>query len=231
MTSEYSVPAHTRLFRWAFRPVFRGLFHILGRVSILGVENVPQHGAYIIAINHVSLFEPPFMLAFWPVAPEAVGAAEIWGRRGQSALARYYGGIPIHRSEYDRQDMERVLAALNSGRPLLISPEGGRSHTLGMRRALPGVAFFIDRSNVPVVPVGVVGATDDFLKLGMKGKRPSLEMRIGSPFRLPSVEGKGEERRLSRQRNADLIMQRIATLLPPEYHGVYADHEHNAQTT
>jgi hypothetical protein len=50
-------------------------------------------------------------------------------------------------------------------------------------------------------------------------------MRIGAPFWLPPIEGKGEQRRSYRQRNADLIMQRIAVLLPPEYHGVYADQE------
>jgi 1-acyl-sn-glycerol-3-phosphate acyltransferase len=154
---------------------------------------------------------------------------DIWQRRGQSRLARYYGGIPIHRGEYDRQAIERVQAALKSGRPLLISPEGGRSHTLGMRRALPGVAFIIERASVPVVPVGVVGATDDFLKRGIRGERPLIEMRIGVPFRLPPVEGKGEQRRNSRQRNADIIMQHIAVLLPPEYYGVYGNQDHATQ--
>jgi 1-acyl-sn-glycerol-3-phosphate acyltransferase len=228
IASDYTVPVHTRLFRWVFRPVFRGIFHLLSQVQISGTEIIPQ-GAYIIAINHVSLFEPPFMLAFWPIAPEAVGAVDIWQRRGQSRLARCYGGIPIHRGEYDRQAMARVQAALQSGRPLLISPEGGRSHSLGMRRALPGVAFIIEKANVPVVPVGVVGATDDFLKKGLRGKRPVIEMRIGAPFWLPPIEGKGEQRRRARQRNADLIMQRIALLLPAEYHGVYADQELAAQ--
>jgi hypothetical protein len=37
------------------------------------------------------------------------------------------------------------------------------------------------------------------------------------------VEGSGEARRASRQRNADLVMKHIAALLPPEYHGVYTE--------
>jgi hypothetical protein len=40
---------------------------------------------------------------------------------------------------------------------------------------------------------------------------------------LPPIEGKGEARRLARQRNADLLMKHIASLLPLEYRGVYAD--------
>jgi hypothetical protein len=73
-----------------------------------------------------------------------------------------------------------------------------------------------------VIPVGILGTTDDFLKRALRGKRPTLEMRIGAPFTLPPLEGRGEQRRLARQRNADAIMQHIAALLPPEYHGVYA---------
>jgi 1-acyl-sn-glycerol-3-phosphate acyltransferase len=218
----YRVPLRIRLFRLFMRPVFRLLFRILSRVRLTGRENVPNQGAYLIAINHISLFEPPLILAFWPTAPEAVGAVDIWDRRGQSTLARWYGGIPVHRGEYDRALLDRMLSALNAGKPLLIAPEGGRSHSIGMRRALPGVAYVMDKARVPVVPVGITGTSDDFLKLALKGKRPQLEIRIGPPVVLPPIRGKGEERRAARQENVDLVMKQIAALLPEEYHGIYA---------
>jgi len=219
----YKVPLHNRIFRTILRPIFRGLFHILSQVKVSGKENVPEKSAYLIAMNHVSLFEPPFVLAFWPVAPEAVGAVDIWSRPGQSLLAKMYGGIQVHRGEYDRQLIEKMVSALNAGRPLLIAPEGGRSHTLGMRRALPGVAHIIDKARVPVVPVGILGATDEFLSKALRGKRTTIEMRIGKPAYIDPIEGHGKTRRLSRQNNADKIMLLIADLLPPEYHGFYSD--------
>ena len=212
------------------RPVFRLIFHILSQVRIQGLENVPKHGPYLIAINHISLYEPPFILAFWPTALEAAGAVEIWQRRGQNVLVRLYGGIPVHRGNYDRSLIETMLAVLQSGRPLLIAPEGGRGHRLGMRHAHPGAAYIIDQAGVPVIPVGIVGATDDFLEKALHGKRPIIEMRIGQVIHLPAITGKGEQRRLARQRNTDLIMHRIAALLPPEYRGVYANLETGAQT-
>ena len=222
-SAEYQVPFRIRLFRTLMRPVFRGLFHLLSRVEISGLENIPKQGAYLIAINHVSLYEPPFVLAFWSVAPEAVSAVDIWQRRGQSLLARLYGGIPVHRGEYDRKLIERMQAALQSGRPLLIAPEGGRSHRPGMRRALPGVAYVLEKCPVPVVPVGITGATDDFLRLALRCKRPLLKMQIGKPIMLPNEPARGEARRDIRQRHADMIMQHIARLVPPEYRGVYVD--------
>jgi len=107
---------------------------------------------------------------------------------------------------------------------LLIAPEGGRSHTPGLIRAFPGVAYMMEKANVPVIPVGIVGTTEDFLKRALRGERPELEMHIGKPIRLPAVSGTPDERRAARQEHSDLVMAEIARLLPLEYRGVYADH-------
>ena len=220
--TQYSVPLHNRIFRSIFRPIFRLVFHIISNVKIIGKENIPQSGAYLITINHISLFEAPFMTAFWPSAPEAAGAVEIWDRPGQSILVRLYAGIQVHRGVFDRQALEAIIAALNSGKPLLLAPEGRRSHAPGMQRALPGAAYIVEKTGVPVLPVGIVGSSDDFLDRAIHLHRPSLEMRIGKPFALPPVEGKGAARREALQANADRIMLAIAGLIPPQYHGVYA---------
>jgi 1-acyl-sn-glycerol-3-phosphate acyltransferase len=154
--------------------------------------------------------------------PEAAGAVEIWERAGQSTLARLFGGFQVHRGEFDRQVIKKMLDALQSGKPLVIAPEGGRSHVPGMRKAEPGIAYLAEKTGAPVVPVGIVGTTDDYADKGFHFKRPPLEMHIGKPITLPPVEGKGIARHESLQANADRIMHEIASLLPPEYHGVYA---------
>jgi 1-acyl-sn-glycerol-3-phosphate acyltransferase len=205
------------------RVVLRAVFHILAPVKITGRKNVPLGKPYIVAINHVSLFEAPFIGVFWPEQLEAMGAVDVWSRPGQNILARLWGGIPVHRGEYDRAVFDKVLAALAAGYPLLIAPEGERSHAPGMQVAKPGIAYVVERSGMPVMPVAIIGTTDDFWQKAKKGERPKIEMRIGKPFNLPPVEGKGETRRASRQRNADLVMRTIAGLLPEEYRGAYAD--------
>jgi 1-acyl-sn-glycerol-3-phosphate acyltransferase len=211
--------------RWLVRPLgkvgFRLLFRLLARVRLSGRDNVPFGRPYLVAINHVSIFDPPFALAFWPEMAEAMGAVEIWNRPGQNVLVRLYGGIPVHRYEFDRALFDRVLAVLEAGRPLMLAPEGGRSHAPGMRRARPGVAYIAEAARVPIVPVGIIGTTDDFWKQASRGHRPQIELRIGEPFELPPLEGRGADRRRARQRNADLILQRLAVLLPEEYRGVY----------
>jgi hypothetical protein len=69
--------------------------------------------------------------------------------------------------------------------------------------------------------VGIVGTSDDTLKEIMRGRRPRLEMNIGKPFMPPPIEGQGAARREARQENADMVMRRIAELIPEAYRGVY----------
>ena len=220
----YHVPAWRR---WLARPLVRGalktIFVILAPIKITGKENIPFGKPYVLAINHVSLFDPPFIISCWPEMVESLGAAEVWHKPGQGILAWLYGGIPVHRGEVDRKALDSVLNALRSGRPVLIAPEGGRSHNTNMCAAKAGIAFIVEESGMPVLPVGIVGTTDDFWHKAIRGGRPLLELRIGKPIQLPSVEGKGSRRKESRQRNADLVMSYIAGLLPEDYRGVYAD--------
>ncbi len=221
----YHVPFHNRLFRAVFKPFFRSLFHILADVNIYGRENVPLGTPYVAAMNHVSTFDPPFFLTFWPEMIEIIGASDVWNRTGfgQNLLVRLHGGTPVHRGEYDRKALETVAGVLQSGYPLLIAPEGGRTRVTAMRRAKPGLSFIIEMTGVPVIPVGIVGTTMDFFDRAIRFQRPRLEMHIGKPILLPAVTGKGDERRESRQQNTDLVMAHIASLLPPDYRGYYAE--------
>ena len=216
------VPLGLRLRRGLMRPVARTLYRMLGRVETSGLENIPLGTAYIAAMNHTSIFDAPLMLAFWPEAIAAIGAADVFEKPVQGQIVALYGTTPVHRGSYDRALIDTMLTTLRAGTPLLIAPEGGRSHEPAMRKAKPGIAYIVEETGVPVVPVGILGATDDFLKRGLRRQRPRIGMRVGKPFHLPPLEGRGAARHESRQRNADLVMRRIAELLPPEYHGVYA---------
>lgn len=220
---EYRAPLRYRFSRPTLRATFRTIFHILGRVKITGREHVPFGKPYVAAINHVSIFDPPFAASFWPETLEIIGASDVFAKPGQGQLLKLYGVMPVHRGEYDRALLEWVVRVLKSGHPLLIAPEGGRSHVTAMRRAKPGIAYIVDATRVPVLPVALVGTTDDFWQRARRGEKPILEMRIGKPIDLPPIEDKGAARHEARQRNADLVMSHIAGLLPEEYRGVYAE--------
>ena len=223
MSGLYRVPGYYRITRLFMKPVFRGIFHVLGRIKIFGKDNVPCGTPYVVAMNHVSIFDPPFVAAFWPEQLEIIGAADVFDKPGQGLVLKAYGVIPVHRGDYDRILLNKIIHIIKSGFPLLIAPEGGRSHVPAMRRAKSGVAYIIEQTDVPVIPVGLVGTTGDFWQRAKRGERPQLEMRIGKPITLPEITVKGTERHTARQHNADLVMRHLAGLLPEEYRGVYAE--------
>ncbi|HAV78439.1 MAG TPA: hypothetical protein DCX53_13910 [Anaerolineae bacterium] len=223
MSEAYRVPLKFKVSRPILKAVVRGIYHVLAQVKIVGKENVPYGRPYVVAMNHVSIFDPPFAAAFWPEFMEIIGAADVFEKPGQGQLLRAYGVIPVHRGDYDRSLLTRIISIIKSGYPLLIAPEGGRSHVTAMRRAKPGVAYIIEKTDVPVLPLGLVGTTEDFWRRARRGDRPTLEMRIGKPIMLPQITTKGTDKHEARQASADLIMNHIAGLLPEEYRGVYAD--------
>ncbi|HEU4746320.1 MAG TPA: lysophospholipid acyltransferase family protein [Anaerolineales bacterium] len=218
----YQVPLRFKIIRPFLKTVFRGIFHLLARVKITGQENIPYGRPYVAAMNHVSIFDPPFAAAFWPESLEIIGAIDVFDKPGQGQLLRLYGVIPVHRGDYDRSLFTRLISILKSGRPLLIAPEGGRSHDTAMRRAKPGIAYLVEKTGVPVLPVGLIGTTEDFWQRARRGNKPSLEMRIGKPITLSPLTAKGADKHDARQQNADLVMSYLAGLLPEEYRGVYA---------
>lgn len=223
MSADYRVPLRFKISRPITKAVFRGVFHVLGRVKVTGQENIPYGTPYVVAMNHVSIFDPPLIGAFWPEQLEIIGAADVFDKPGQGQVLKIYGVIPVHRGDYDRALLTKIVRIIKSGFPLLIAPEGGRSHVPAMRRAKSGIAYMVEQTGVPVVPVGLVGTTEDFWQRAKRGERPQLEMRIGKPITLPEITVKGNERHEARQQNADLVMRHLAGLLPEEYRGVYAE--------
>ena len=223
INDAYRVPLRFKIIRPMIKRLFRGIFHLLGRVKIVGKENIPFGKPYVVAMNHVSIFDPPFAAAFWPEHLEIIGAEDVFAKPGQGQLLKIYGVIPVHRGDYDRALLSRIIRIIRSGFPMLIAPEGGRSHVTAMRRAKPGVAYIIEKTGVPVLPVGLIGTTEDYWQRSRRGERPLLEMRIGRPIHLPEITARGTQRHAVRQRNADLVMSYLAGLLPDEYRGVYAE--------
>ena len=221
-TPIYHVPFHFRIIRPLLKILFRSIFRGLARIKLTGAENIPYKKPYIAAMNHVSIFDPPFTAAFWPEELEIIGAIDVFGKPGQGQLLRLYGVIPVHRGDYDRSLFTKLISILKSGHPLLIAPEGARSHNTAMRRAKPGIAYLVEKTSVPVVPVGLVGTTEDFWQRAWRGEKPPLEMHIGKPVLLPPMATEGLDKHVARQQNADLVMSYLAGLLPEEYRGVYA---------
>jgi 1-acyl-sn-glycerol-3-phosphate acyltransferase len=202
-------------------PVFKLLMSTLCRIEVIGRENVPAYGPYFIVFNHLDTLDAPLMVVFWPYQPEGITAAENFTNPFIGTLMRMYGAIPLKRTQYDRDALEKGLEVLKSGSPLVVAPEGTRRRHPGMQQAKPGIAYLATKAKAPIVPVGLTG-TEDWLPAWKRFRRPHITMTIGQPFSLPAEAISRENRQTKLEEYTTLIMKRVAELLPPAYRGVYA---------
>ena len=218
--SDFSLPWYSRVFRPVSRVFFRNLFRLLSRVQVSGTENIPEEGAYVIAVNHVSIFEPPLITSFWPHSIEVAGAVEILEQPIQSQIMRLYGTIPVHRGRFDRQSLDAMVGRLKAGRPVLIFPEGTRSRKPGLQQASTGAAYIASKARASVLPVGIAGTAilaDEIRKF----RRTQLMMSVGEMIRLPEIPWRSAERKEILHLQMERIMYAIADLLPRAYRGIY----------
>ena len=201
------------------------LFHILFSWKVEGGKNIPLTGPLILITNHVNLFDPFFLLFSSPRWINFMAKEELFRSPFLRFWLRWAGSLPIRRGG-KVSDKQRMLKsardALEKGLILGMFPEGGRSRDGKLRKGKPGSAVIASRTNVPILPVGIIG-TDKIKGISWLWKRPGIVVNIGKPFKLPPTSGRMSKSQM--QLLTTQLMREIAALLPPEYQGAYKKHE------
>ena len=131
------------------------------------------------------------------------------------------------RTGLDLQALRWGMDIISRDQPMGIFPEGTRSMGQGMIRGKPGVAYIAAKTQAPILPVGITGTENIQAYWRMPFPLCRIKVNIGEPFTLPVMEGK-----LSRsmyEHMTDMIMYRVADLLPPEYRGYYSRKEADSE--
>jgi len=206
-------------FYYIARGLLIGMFKLLTRWQVKGRENVPKEGPVLVVANHLNLADPPLLGVSLGRTVIFMAKEELF----RSSLGAYFvsglGSFPVHRGRLDRQALRSSQKVLADGLALAMFPEASRSRSARLKTAMSGSALIACHGGVPILPVGIIG-TEQLRGVGWLFRRPRVTINIGEPFSLPPVEGKLTREKLVEY--TDLIMQRIAELLPPQYRGVYA---------
>ncbi len=197
--------------------VFFGLFT---RLRVEGKENVPRQGALLVVSNHLNFNDPPLLGASLGRQVVFMAKEELFRSRFLAYFLSSLGAFPVHRGRLDRKAIRQSERVLAEGRALVMFPEATRSPNAQLQRALPGSALIASRQAVLVLPVGISG-TEKLKKSGWLFRRPRITVNIGQPFSLPKAGSKLTRDELAE--HTELIMRRIAELLPPQYRGVYGE--------
>ena len=196
----------------------RFCFRAFGRLEISGAEGVPQFGPLIVVSNHLSLNDPPLLVAAIPRPLFFIGKKELFGNSFFRFLMTAFHVSPFDRSAAGIDAVRVLMQNLERDRAVVIFPEGTRSPNHAMQKGMLGVVYLAMKSQAPILPVGVTG-THKIPLWRVPFPFKTLKANIGQPFTLPVIEGHPSKEVMSSM--LDMVMARIADLLPPEHRGVY----------
>lgn len=185
------------------------------RGDVVGLEHLPRAGGFLLAANHASFIDPPLIGCQIPRQIAYFARKTLWRGGFASWWLDTVGTIPVDRDGgQDISAIKRVLKALREERALILFPEGTRTPDGHFQPAKPGVGFIACKTQVPVVPVRIVGS---FEALG-KGR----SLRLGTPvtivFGPPLAPSDYDDPKAGKERAqvaSDRIMAAIRQLEPP----------------
>lgn len=194
------------------------------KFEVVGREHVPLEGPLLVVSNHLSNLDPPMIAAAMPRYPSFMMKKEMvwWPIFGIGA--RLFGAFPVDREGGDLKAIRTATEWVRRGDALVMFPEGRRSRTGGLTPSHPGTGLIALRTEATILPVAITGTEGTpwpwFMVMPLAIKH--VRVTIGEPFALPAVQRINSK---TATEATETIMRRIATLLPPEYRGIYADGE------
>ena len=158
-------------------------------ISIQGQKNIPRRGGFIFASNHISNLDPVLlgMTAMSVGRPlHYLAKDSLFKNKILAFVISNLGAFPIKRASADKDALKNCLKLLKTGAALVVFPEGTRKAREKSKNVLPGVGFLAVKSQVPVIPVRVVGS-DAVLPPGKKfPTRRRIHIYIGPAITLSS---------------------------------------------
>lgn len=140
-----------------------------------GRENIPKDTAVIYASNHRTNADPPLVGCVTPRKHAFMAKEELFKNKLFGGLIKLLGAFPVSRGKGDTGVIDTAVEALNSGKSLMIFPEGTRSKDGKVHKGHSGAALIAARSGKPIIPVGIV--------FGEKLKfRTKVTVKYGKPI-------------------------------------------------
>ena len=207
----------------ALKMVAKVLLSLLCQREIKIKKNAIPQGPLIIVANHISWFDPPLLGISLPRRIAFMAKKELF-HPPFGFFLHHLGGFPVRRGEPDRRAIQKAEELLKDGWALGMFPEGKRSGNAQLQRAYPGVALIALHSNATILPVGIAGTEKIKQRVASVSNlfhRPKVIVNIGKPFKLPPLGKRMSHEHLVNSTN--LIMRRIAELLPENYRGAYRE--------
>lgn len=136
--------------------ILRPLIFLFFPYRAVGKENIPATGGAMLCANHVSNWDPPFLILCQPRLVRFMAKAELFRFKPLGAvISSLFGAFPVSRGKGDTAALETAQKIVEDGELLGIFPEGTRSKDGRMLRFKSGAALIAARTGATVIPCGI----------------------------------------------------------------------------
>lgn len=193
-----------------FREIARGFFDF----RVVNEEGLNFEGPALIASNHVSFLDPPFIGQAFPEAIHFFARKSLFTHPQFGSLLRSWQAIPIDRDRPDPSSLKGTLRVLKAGGKVLVFPEGTRSEDGTLQPAEPGVGMFIAKAAVPVLPVRLFGTYEALSRQHALPRPASVTLVVGELWTPDLVALNHLSLKELYKHLADETMRRVGELKP-----------------
>ena len=158
------------------------IFKLIFRLKIIGSENIPKTGSFVIVANHSSLLDGFVLISSVKPKVTFMSAAHLFKIPFVGNILRGVGAIPVQGKGSDIKLIKKAMKVLQAGGVLGIFPEGRITNEKDDFSAKAGAAYLAIKADVPIIPMAIKGA-DKALPVGAKfPKLNKIEVKIGKPI-------------------------------------------------
>jgi 1-acyl-sn-glycerol-3-phosphate acyltransferase len=159
-------------------------------LQVLGRENLPKSGPFIICSNHQSYLDAPFVLSVlpWNLYKNVflVGTSELFGKGILRVLAGTLRLSPIDPDVNLLPAMRISAHGLSRGLGLLLYPEGERSIDGAPKAFKKGAGLLAAHLKVPIYPLAIDGFSEAWPRGRRFAKFARLKMKFGQAVCYPA---------------------------------------------
>lgn len=185
-----------RRFAWLIRALFR--------VKLIGAENEPEDGTFLICANHISEADPLILGACLKHNPRYMAKKELMKVPVIGKLITALGAYPIDRGGNDVAAIRKTVDFLKNGESVIMFPQGTRCRGVDPTgtKFRNGCALIAARAGVPVLPI-YIGTKNFRVRLFRR-----VTVKVGKPISCDEITG-AETGREDFASGASLVFSRI----------------------
>ena len=207
--------------RLAAATLIRGWLRVYHRLQVIGGENLPRSGSFVLVANHCSHLDALTILSAMPihklhrVFPAAAQDFFFVSIPRLTIAAVVVNALPFNRQANIRQSLSLCRQLLeNPGNVLLLFPEGTRSTTGELGEFKSGIGLLLAGTRVPIVPCWLDGTFRAWPKGSWFPRPRRVRLAIGNPRAYEHL-GRGKDSAIEISRDLRETIVSLASTVSP----------------